>query len=96
MPSAVAIAICTTAPGMAIRFTASRSRSEKCRPTPNISSITPISDNCAGQMNIGDEARRAGADDDAGDEVADQGGNLDAFGQEAKHEGDAEAGGDGW
>ncbi|MNN29134.1 hypothetical protein D3C81_1427240 [compost metagenome] len=46
-------------------------------------------------MNIGDETRRAGADDDAGDEVADQGGNLDAFSQEAKHEGDAEAGGDG-
>ncbi|MNV83248.1 hypothetical protein D3C71_1770360 [compost metagenome] len=46
MPSAVASAICTTAPGMAMRFTASRSPSEKCRPTPNISSITPISDNC--------------------------------------------------
>jgi len=45
MPSTVANAICTTAPGIAMRFTASRSLSEKCRPTPNISNITPISDN---------------------------------------------------
>ncbi|TWG87000.1 hypothetical protein L602_001900000030 [Cupriavidus gilardii J11] len=46
MPSTVASVICTTAPGTAMRLTASRSLSEKCRPTPNISSITPISDNC--------------------------------------------------
>ncbi|MNR36144.1 hypothetical protein D3C85_1540390 [compost metagenome] len=44
-PSAVATAICTTAPGTEMRFTAIRSDSEKCRPTPNISNITPISDN---------------------------------------------------
>ena len=44
MPNAVASPICTTAPGTAMRFTASRSRNEKCRPTPNISSITPISE----------------------------------------------------
>ena len=42
-PMAVAVAICTTAPGRAIFFTDIRSSSEKCRPTPNISSITPIS-----------------------------------------------------
>jgi hypothetical protein len=42
-PKAVATAICTTAPGRATRRTASRSASEKCRPTPNISSMTPIS-----------------------------------------------------
>ncbi len=42
-PIAVATAICTTAPGTAILRTASRSPTEKCRPTPNISSITPIS-----------------------------------------------------
>ena len=42
-PSAVATAICTTAPGTAIFLTDIRSASEKCRPTPNISSITPIS-----------------------------------------------------
>jgi hypothetical protein len=43
MPIAVAATICTTAPGTAMRRTASRSAKEKCRPTPNISSITPIS-----------------------------------------------------
>ena len=43
-PSTVAVAICTMAPGMAIAFTSSRSSTEKCRPTPNISRITPISD----------------------------------------------------
>ena len=42
-PSAVATAICSTAPGTAMRRTASRSSSEKCRPTPNINSMTPIS-----------------------------------------------------
>lgn len=43
MPRATATAICTMAPGTAMRRTASNSRMEKCRPTPNISSITPIS-----------------------------------------------------
>ncbi|MNX57446.1 hypothetical protein D3C86_882630 [compost metagenome] len=46
-PSSVATAICAMAPGSAILRTASRSASEKCRPTPNISSITPISASCA-------------------------------------------------
>ena len=36
-------AICTTAPGIAMARTESRSSSEKCSPTPNISRITPIS-----------------------------------------------------
>ncbi len=43
-PSPVANAICAIAPGIAIAFTSSRSPSEKCRPTPNISKITPSSD----------------------------------------------------
>ncbi|MCY1289294.1 hypothetical protein D9M70_383810 [compost metagenome] len=46
MPNTVAIPICTTAPGIAMRLTASRSLKEKCRPTPNISSMTPISESC--------------------------------------------------
>ncbi len=46
-PISVAATICTSAPGSAMRRTASRSSSEKCRPTPNISSITPISASCA-------------------------------------------------
>ena len=45
-PSAVATTICASAPGTAIDLTASRSRSEKCVPTPNISSMTPISASC--------------------------------------------------
>ena len=40
---AVATAICTTAPGSAMVRTVIRSLIEKCRPTPNISRITPIS-----------------------------------------------------
>jgi hypothetical protein len=47
MPSTVAAAICAMAPGKAILRTAIRSSIEKCRPTPNISSITPISDSWA-------------------------------------------------
>ena len=43
MPSRVAQAICTMAPGMAIFLTESRSSREKCRPTPNIRRMTPIS-----------------------------------------------------
>ena len=43
MPSRVAISIWTTAPGIAIARTDSRSLSEKCMPTPNISRMTPIS-----------------------------------------------------
>ncbi len=43
IPSRVATRICTMAPGTAMRRTAIRSSNEKCKPTPNISSITPIS-----------------------------------------------------
>ncbi len=42
-PSAVAKPICTMAPGTAMARTDKRSLSEKCRPTPNISRMTPIS-----------------------------------------------------
>ena len=42
-PRSVATAICATAPGIAIARTDSRSLSEKCNPTPNISRMTPIS-----------------------------------------------------
>ena len=42
-PLAVATAICAIAPGSAMARTASRSLIEKCRPTPNIRRMTPIS-----------------------------------------------------
>ncbi|GJE46971.1 hypothetical protein AEGHOMDF_6180 [Methylobacterium soli] len=45
-PMMVATPICTTAPGSAMLRTAIRSLIEKCRPTPNISRITPISASC--------------------------------------------------
>lgn len=45
-PKAVATAICTTAPGRAIFRTAIRSSTEKCKPTPNMRSITPTSASC--------------------------------------------------
>ena len=45
-PSTVATAICTIAPGMAIALTSIRSFNEKCRPTPNISNMIPISASC--------------------------------------------------
>ena len=47
MPINVATVICTIAPGMATHFTDIKSLSEKWSPTPNISNITPISDNWA-------------------------------------------------
>ncbi len=43
VPTAVATTICAIAPGIATRRTAIRSATEKWRPTPNISRITPIS-----------------------------------------------------
>ena len=43
VPIAVATAICTSGPISTMRRTAIRSATEKCRPTPNISRITPMS-----------------------------------------------------
>ena len=42
-PRSVAAVIWTMAPGTAMRRTDSRSPIDRCRPTPNMSSITPIS-----------------------------------------------------
>lgn len=42
-PIVVATAICATAPGRAIVRTRNSASTEKCRPTPNISRMTPIS-----------------------------------------------------
>ena len=43
MPSGVATSPCASAPGTAIARTASKSLSEKCKPTPNIKRMTPTS-----------------------------------------------------
>ena len=71
-PSAVATTICTIAPGMAMRRTASRSSSEKCSPTPNIISITPISASWPASATSATKPGVAGPIDDAGHEIADQ------------------------
>ncbi|MNV46503.1 hypothetical protein D3C71_1383370 [compost metagenome] len=49
-PSRVARVICTMAPGMAMCLTESRSFREKCRPTPNINRMTPISANSGASL----------------------------------------------
>ena len=46
-PSSVATEMPAAAPGTATRFTASSSSAWNCRPTPNISRITPTSANCS-------------------------------------------------
>ena len=46
-PSMVETAICVMAPGTISAQRATMSLNEKCRPTPNISRMTPISANCA-------------------------------------------------
>lgn len=43
-------------------------------------------------MDVGDEARRGRADQDAGGEIADKGGNFQALGDEAEDQGDAKTG----
>ena len=70
-PSTVATALCATAPGIATRRTASSSSTWNCRPTPNISRMTPISASCSAMRGVGDEARRVGADQRAGEQIAD-------------------------
>ena len=76
-----------------MRLTASRSEVEKCSPTPNISNMTPISDSCEAICHIGDESRCCRADHDAREQVADQGRDLEALGDEAEYQGETESGG---
>ena len=68
---------------------------EKCRPTPNISRMTPISASCPASAGIGDEARRERTDEDAGDEIADQRRQPQPVGDVAEDERQHEADGDG-
>jgi len=49
-PIAVATAICAMAPGRAIRRTRNNVSTEKCRPTPNINRMTPISASSAARL----------------------------------------------
>ncbi len=72
-PNSEATAICPTAPGTATLHTRIRSRGVKCRPTPNIKQDDAEFGKLRGERGIRDEARRIGADGEAGDEIADNG-----------------------
>ena len=75
-----------SAPGIAIARTAARSRSEKWIPTPNISRMIPMSASSMRDRGVGDEARRERAEDDPGDDVADDRRQADPLGDEAADE----------
>ena len=85
-PSAVAIAICTMAPGSAILRTDNKSCSEKCRPIAEHQQHHADLGKLACNLDIGDKTRRTRADDDAGREVAHQRRHLQARSDEAEHE----------
>ena len=82
-------------PGTAMARTDSRSFSEKCRPTPNISRMTPISASSQRQALVGDEARRVRPDQHAGEQIADQRRHPEAVGERAEDEGQPQTGDDG-
>ena len=90
VPTVPVIAICSSAPGTTIARTAIRSRSEKCSPTPNISSTTPISDACAATPPSEASERRCEADRDAREEIADDRRETQARGDDAEQQRDGE------
>ena len=71
MQARVAAVLCASAPGIASERTASRSFKLKCRPTPNISRITPISASSDAILRVAHDARRVRANQHTRDEVAD-------------------------
>ena len=75
--------------------TDSRSFSEKCRPTPNISRMTPISASSLRKRLVGDEARRERPDQHAGEQIADQRRDAEPVGESAEDEGQPQTGDDG-
>ncbi len=72
MPSSDATAICARAPGTAILRTAQRSFGEKCRPTPNMSRITPISASCEARPESATKPGVNGPTATPGEEVPDE------------------------
>ena len=94
-PSTVATAICAMAPGTAMARTDSRSFSEKCRPTPNISRMTPISASSVASDWSATKPGVNGPTSDAGEQIADQRRDAEAVGEGAEDEGEPEAGDDG-
>ena len=94
MPSSVATAICTIAPGMAMARTDSRSLSEKCRPTPNISRMTPISASSLAMPWSATKPGVNGPTSDAREQIADQRRDPQPLRHRAEDEGEHEAGDD--
>jgi hypothetical protein len=84
------------APGMAMRLHGDKiGRSEKCRPTPNISRMTPISASCDESPACRHETRRVGTDQDSGDEITNQRRQPQPVRDVAEAEGEHEADGNG-
>ena len=78
-----------------MRRTARRSSREKCKPTPNINSITPISASWLRKFDVGHEPRRGGTDDDACDQITDQSAaTLDAAASKSDDQGQPQSRGD--
>ena len=82
------------APGTTMRATDTRSLSEKCSPTPNISRMTPISASSAASAASAVKPGVNGPTDDAGQQIADQRLDAQPMGQQAEHVGQHQAGGD--
>ena len=93
-PSAVAMAICATAPGNAMRRTANRSCEREVQADAEHQQHDADLRELPARLDVGDEARRGGTDDDARDQIADEGRQTQPDGEEATDEGEGEADGE--
>ena len=93
-PIAVATAICATAPGSAIARTRSSVEIEKCRPTPNISRMTPISASSEARLASATKPGVNGPIAMPATQVADERRQAHARGEESESEREHEADGD--
>ena len=91
MPSSVATAIWTTAPGMAIARTDSRSFEREMQADAEHQQDDADLGELVGHALVGDEARRERPDQHAGEQIADQRRDAEAMRQRAEHEGQHEA-----
>ena len=89
----VATTLCTIAPGTATRQTATSSSMWNCSPTPNISRMMPTSASCSAMWRSATKPGRVRADEEPGDQVADDGREADAMGRETEDQRRAETAG---
>ena len=85
VPRSVTTATGTTAPGIAMPRTASRSLNEKWMPTPNMSRITPSPASSVATA-VGEKPRGERPDDDAREDIPDDRRQSQATGHQAAHE----------